>query len=392
VKAGQEDTPDHELVIIRRRGEGAEGGHKGGVWKIAYADFMTAMMAFFLVMWLINATNKKTQTEIANYFNPLRLTERIPAVKGVDDPRPATLLKKDVEPRDGLSPGYSAADGQMEQALLSDPYPVLDKLAEQARRERQARAEAGEASAGEAFRDPFDPAFRSSAARTAPTDRSARAGGALDPASPPRDVREGRQARGEAGKGAKPEDAASREGMPAPPKAEQGIAPTEPQPRRDQDAQQKADVAALEAAIKDALKGALAGGLPDLDVKATSEGLLISLTDNMNFGMFAVSSAVPRPDLVLVMEKIAKVLAARPEPLVVRGHTDGRPYRSGTYDNWRLSSARAYVAYSMLVRGGLEEKRFERIEGHADRDLKVADDPNAAQNRRIEILLRRPAS
>jgi chemotaxis protein MotB len=180
--------------------------------------------------------------------------------------------------------------------------------------------------------------------------------------------------------------------MPAPPKAEQGIAPTEPQPRRDQDAQQKADVAALEAAIKDALKGALAGGLPDLDVKATSEGLLISLTDSMNFGMFAVASAVPRPDLVLVMEKIAKVLAARPEPLVVRGHTDGRPYRSGTYDNWRLSSARAYVAYSMLVRGGLEEKRFERIEGHADRDLKVADDPNAAQNRRIEILLRRPAS
>jgi chemotaxis protein MotB len=42
----------------------------------------------------------------------------------------------------------------------------------------------------------------------------------------------------------------------------------------------------------------------------------------------------------------------------------------------------------MLVRGGLDQQRVERIEGYADRSLKVADDPNAAQNRRIEILLR----
>jgi chemotaxis protein MotB len=83
------------------------------------------------------------------------------------------------------------------------------------------------------------------------------------------------------------------------------------------------------------------------------------------------------------------VLAHRSERLVVRGHTDGRPYKSGTYDNWRLSTARAQMAYYMLLRGGIDEKRFEHIEGHADRDLRVADDPEAAQNRRIEILLRK---
>ena len=54
MKAGDEDTNAHELVLIRRRAASEEGGHHGGVWKIAYADFMTAMMAFFLVMWLIN--------------------------------------------------------------------------------------------------------------------------------------------------------------------------------------------------------------------------------------------------------------------------------------------------------------------------------------------------
>ena len=56
-----------------------------------------------------------------------------------------------------------------------------------------------------------------------------------------------------------------------------------------------------------------------------------------------------------------------PGEIVVRGHTDARPYRSATYDNWRLSSARAQMAYYMLIRGGLPEKRFERIEGYADR-------------------------
>jgi chemotaxis protein MotB len=87
------------------------------------------------------------------------------------------------------------------------------------------------------------------------------------------------------------------------------------------------------------------------------------------------------------MEKLAKVLAARSEPLVVRGHTDGRPYKSATYDNWRLSTARAHMAYYMLVRGGIEERRFIRVEGHADRSLRIPSDPEAAQNRRIEILL-----
>ena len=78
-----------------------------------------------------------------------------------------------------------------------------------------------------------------------------------------------------------------------------------------------------------------------------------------------------------------------PEPLVIRGHTDRRPYRTATYDNWRLSAARAHMAYVMLARSGVDEKRFERIEGHADRSLRVQHDPEAAQNRRIEILLRK---
>lgn len=57
--------------IILKREEVVGGGHHGGSWKIAYADFVTAMMAFFLVMWLINATTEKQRRGIAQFFNPL---------------------------------------------------------------------------------------------------------------------------------------------------------------------------------------------------------------------------------------------------------------------------------------------------------------------------------
>jgi chemotaxis protein MotB len=106
--------------------------------------------------------------------------------------------------------------------------------------------------------------------------------------------------------------------------------------------------------------------------------------------MFAIGSAEPQPRVVRMIDAIAASLQGMPGAIVVRGHTDSRPYKSATYDNWRLSAARAQMAYYMLSRGGLADKRFERIEGHADHDLKAPSHPLAAENRRIEILLREP--
>jgi chemotaxis protein MotB len=56
-------------IIIKRK-KVIQGGHHGGAWKVAYADFVTAMMAFFLLMWLLGATNEKQRKGIADYFNP----------------------------------------------------------------------------------------------------------------------------------------------------------------------------------------------------------------------------------------------------------------------------------------------------------------------------------
>ena len=57
-------------TIILKREEVVEGGHHGGAWKVAYADFVTAMMAFFLLMWLLNATSEEQRRGLADYFAP----------------------------------------------------------------------------------------------------------------------------------------------------------------------------------------------------------------------------------------------------------------------------------------------------------------------------------
>ncbi|HET9068902.1 MAG TPA: flagellar motor protein MotB, partial [Amaricoccus sp.] len=57
-------------VIIVKRKTVVEGGHHGGAWKVAYADFVTAMMAFFLLMWLLSTTDQETRLGLADYFSP----------------------------------------------------------------------------------------------------------------------------------------------------------------------------------------------------------------------------------------------------------------------------------------------------------------------------------
>ena len=57
------------VVIVKRRTVIA-GGHHGGAWKVAYADFVTAMMAFFLLMWLLSTADEQTRLGLADYFSP----------------------------------------------------------------------------------------------------------------------------------------------------------------------------------------------------------------------------------------------------------------------------------------------------------------------------------
>src|ERR1051325_9909046 len=70
-------------IVIKRIKKGGHGGHHGGAGKVAYADFVTAMMAFFLLMWLINTTSPEQKKGIADYFAPASVSETTSGAGGI---------------------------------------------------------------------------------------------------------------------------------------------------------------------------------------------------------------------------------------------------------------------------------------------------------------------
>uniref|UniRef100_UPI0032165D5A flagellar motor protein MotB n=1 Tax=uncultured Roseibium sp. TaxID=1936171 RepID=UPI0032165D5A len=108
-----QDTLPNEIVIVRRRPDWEGEAHGHGVWKIAYADFMTAMMAFFLVMWLINVTDDSVKSGVAQYFNPVKLASTAPNKKGLNDPNVAGTTNEDGAnlPEGDLNAGNGRKDG-----------------------------------------------------------------------------------------------------------------------------------------------------------------------------------------------------------------------------------------------------------------------------------------
>jgi chemotaxis protein MotB len=387
------DGEKQEIVIIRRGGHGHEEGHHGGMWKIAYADFMTAMMALFLVLWLVNSTDEKTQAQIASYFNPIELSDKTTNERGVQDknqagsgtegtsdPKQSGNTKDNTAPRNSL--GRSGNSETSDEELFSDPYDVLAKIAAKAAKLPSREGAGGAANSGgaensgDAFRDPFDPDFRFNAEQPD--------AGQVD-LSTPRTA----EATGE-GKatGAKSESQDQSATPFADKLAKQVEKAAKLSERAEQELNESGEAKEIRRELMRDIAQAGLAKLPDVSVKQTSEGILISMTDKADFEMFSLSSAEPKPELVVLMEQLAGILAKEPGKIVVRGHTDARPFRSKTYDNWRLSTARAHIAQYMLLRGGLPKERIERIEGYADRALKVPNDPNAAQNRRIEILIK----
>lgn len=391
MSAGKEDAAAAQIVIIRRRVEDHDEQPHSGVWKIAYADFMTAMMAFFLVMWLINATEPEVRQGISSYFNPMQIAQEEPQARGLSDAQVSVDRDPDAKPLEGkqkIATSGGSADLNVEMAptgqdLFQDPYDVLERLAQKASKgdasKAEPRADRGPQSTdesgtamvdGAAFRDPFDPVFRSERPPARPSDAVGIGGESVaDGGSSERIAILNH------------EDNAANE------PAALAASSEADRLRTELAAALGRAIAAGQTAEDGADPSAGAVG-PTIEVTVDDQGVLISLTDNSNFGMFAIASAEPRPEMVDLMRKVAGVLNTRKGSLILRGHTDARPFRSGTNDNWRLSMARAHIAFHMLVHSGLDENRVERIEGYADRKLKVENDPQASQNRRIEILLR----
>ncbi len=72
-----------DAIVIKKIKKGGGHGHHGGAWKVAYADFVTAMMAFFLLMWLINTTSPEQKRGIADYFAPASVSKTTSGSGGI---------------------------------------------------------------------------------------------------------------------------------------------------------------------------------------------------------------------------------------------------------------------------------------------------------------------
>ena len=90
-----------------------------------------------------------------------------------------------------------------------------------------------------------------------------------------------------------------------------------------------------------------------------------------------------------ILSLIAKEIKDAPNQLIVAGHTDSRGFHNDSfYSNWELSSARALNTRRDLEELGIASQRFEQVVGYADRKLRVPNNPLAAENRRISILIK----
>ncbi|WP_395019901.1 flagellar motor protein MotB [Dongia sp.] len=94
---------DRPIIIKRIKKSG--GAHHGGAWKVAYADFVTAMMAFFLLLWLLNAVTEEQKKGIAQYFKPTIAPQNQQSQEAILNGQPAVMMAVD---------GASAAQAQVD--------------------------------------------------------------------------------------------------------------------------------------------------------------------------------------------------------------------------------------------------------------------------------------
>ena len=250
---------------MARRFKKVEGGHghHGGAWKVAYADFVTAMMALFMVLWLLASTDAQSRKEISNYF------------------------------RTGILP-----EGDLSMGRASQAVPAIIEQTSQ-------------------------PPAESHEQQT------------LD---------------------------------------SQAVA-----------AKQISDKLGRLAAID----SGLASVIKNVHVQTTSEGIVIDTVDEDKGLLFDMSSSKLTEPMERFLRAFTPVLVALDKPIMINGHTDARPYASGSrLSNWDLSYQRASAAREILEGSGLPASAINGVFARGSTQLYKPDEPFSPQNRRLTFLVK----
>lgn len=336
--------------VIVKKYEIVESRHHGGAWKVAYADFVTAMMAFFLLMWLLSATTEEQRKGLADYFSPTNLLSHAPSGSG--------------EPFGGHTPfdkGALASDRGSVQVAVGE-RPAADMTADGTDPIRTEMHRAREGDGIGSGPVPDDMAADSEPDPTALGQTGTRA--AKGPGGSEDVQRDGRRNPGEA----------------------------DLEAIRRQREKTAFELAARE--IQDAVQSdpALAELGKQIAFDMTPDGLRIQIMDEVRLPMFPSGSALPNERARLLMQKIVPVLTRLNRSISIAGHTDAAPFPGQGRSNWELSADRANATRRLLTEGGFPEPLVRSVTGNAARDPLVPSDPLAAANRRIAItVLRDPA-
>jgi chemotaxis protein MotB len=318
-------------IIVKKKKGGHHAAHSTA-WKIALADFMTALFIIFLMLWLINQTTPEQRSGIADYFSPAAVSRNTSGSGGVFGGliiASKGSLRTETAPLNPKKGGGPTTPQEGEGNTEVQGYPgAVDSP---------------------------------SGTKVAPGAK---------------DIKGVQEAKGTVS------NRRSQDNQPPPTEAQAQAAAQAEQKTLEQVAQE------MRQAIQ--ANPDLQGLQQNVQIEVTPEGLRIQLIDNDKQEMFARGSAAPLPRTKELLQLVSKSVASLPNQISVTGHTDSTQYASNaTYTNWELSADRANATRRALVAGGIADSRLAEVKGVADRDPLLPDDPKSPRNRRLSIVLLR---
>ena len=148
---------------------------------------------------------------------------------------------------------------------------------------------------------------------------------------------------------------------------------------------EKEKMAALDSALAaDSLLKSLGS---QFKTKLTEQGLEIEISDAQGLGTFELGSARINPKMVDPILHLARALSGLPNKMVVAGHTDAYAYSGEGYSNWQLSADRANAVRDNLINDGIGKESFSAVVGYGETELAKPEEPFAAENRRVTLLV-----
>jgi chemotaxis protein MotB len=344
-------APSKQDIIIKRVKKIHHGSH-GGAWKIAYADFVTAMMAFFLLMWLINAASEDTKKGIADYFTTAIVTFK--ESSGAE----GTMSGQNQQSINNSNIAQENVD-DMEYNVLNSKVrkeQIKSVIEEQLFPDDNAASEIGEhqgikgSNSVRSYSDQanLNSSFTSEQSKSQESTKNLHSKEAL--------------------KKSLKDDLKAQEKL----------------------SQQVKKFEEIMKTIKEALNSIkeLEIFKRNLILELTDQGLKIQIMDDDKHEMFKLGDPSPMQHTRLILNALGRIISKLPNKISVTGHTDSKPYANKqAYGNWELSSDRAHSTRRVLEESGVNADQFMDIVGRGDREPFNKLDHFAPENRRISIMI-----